>query len=119
MTKAAVNHKNVNGKGIHIPDGFDYVSGNRYSGKDLTIRDRQTGSIYVWINSALAIKKINRLMVTIDGKIQEVSSDTSAKAEIAKKRYNALRKVAETTKTDLVLLPGIFHKEGSVATFRM
>ena len=117
MTKAALNHQNGIQQGIYIPQGFDYVSGNRFSGKNLKIRDQSTGSIYIWINSALAVKKINRFLVLLDNEIEAAEKNPNEKTKA--RRLIALKKASEFRKSKLALRSGTFYKEGTAATFRM
>lgn len=118
MAKAALNQPHTSIKGaIVFPPGFSYVSGDRVSGEKLKIRDRKTGSTYVWISAKEAIEKINRFKNLIDISIANLAKEDGNEEKL--KQLNALRKFSAKEAEDLALRNGVFFKEGSQATFRM
>lgn len=119
MKKTALNQHNAAKNGIRIPDGFYYLSGDRFSGKDLKICDKNTKSIYIWIKSHDAVEKINHFIDEIDKKIKIFSYSQEEYSKNAKGKYERLREHAVGLKMKLALMRGIFYKKGSTATFRM
>lgn len=99
-----------------IPQGFDYLEGNRFTGEGLRIQDHASQSTYCWISSIKALEKINKFLNEVDSQIEKA---IEAHNEIAIRRLKALEAYANSTKQELALRNGVFHKEGTLATFRI
>ena len=99
---------------IVIPEGFEIICGSPFTGKNLEIKDQDTGSIYLYLSSKLAIEKINKALDELYRALQK-SKDSPKISEV---KYARCAKYANEQKSKMALKQGVFWKIGSSATFR-
>lgn len=99
---------------IVVPEGFEIIGGNPFTGKGLEIKDQETGSIYLYISAALAIEKVNKALDSLYRELLKSKDNPN----VCRIKYARCAHYANEQKKKMALLQGVFWKENSMATFR-